>query len=114
MVGGRPPLRGVRKMRRAPCCSPSAFAETTRLLDSALTQEADNATARGALAALWKSRLVEAEQRGEEADTAHALAMLRRYDDGALAAFVKGDGTLFGRYLGCCLALRSMLKPILR
>jgi serine/threonine-protein kinase len=71
-----------------------AFAETARLLDAALTQEADNATARRALAELWKSRLDEAEARGHKADTAHALATLRRYDDGQLAPFIQGDGAL--------------------
>jgi len=71
-----------------------AFAETTRLLDAALTQEADNATARGALAELWKSRLQEAERSGDKADATHALATLRRYDDGTLAAFIQGDGAL--------------------
>ncbi|MEM8885936.1 MAG: SUMF1/EgtB/PvdO family nonheme iron enzyme, partial [Planctomycetota bacterium] len=71
-----------------------AFAETTHLLNAALTQESDNASARGALAQLWRSRLEDAERRGDAADTAHALANLERYDDGNLAALIRGDGRL--------------------
>ncbi|MHC4548088.1 MAG: SUMF1/EgtB/PvdO family nonheme iron enzyme [Planctomycetota bacterium] len=71
-----------------------AFAETTHLLNAALMQEADNATARTALARLWQRRLTDAERRGAQADVAHALTMVRRHDDGTLAAFVKGDGSL--------------------
>ncbi len=70
------------------------FAETVKLLDAALVQEEKNASARAVLAGLWKGRLEEAERKGERADTAYALTMVRRYDDGALAGFVKGDGTL--------------------
>lgn len=71
-----------------------AFAETTHLLNAALTQEPGNASARGALAELWKSRLADAERRQDAADAAHALASLERYDDGQFAAFVQGDGAL--------------------
>jgi len=71
-----------------------AFAETTHLLQAALTQEADNATARAALADLWKHRLEDAERRGDKADAAHALEMVRRHDDGQLGAFIEGDGAL--------------------
>jgi serine/threonine-protein kinase len=71
-----------------------AFAETTHLLNAALTQEADNRSARGALAQLWRERLVEAEERHEESQAAQALAMIKRYDDGALAFLVRGDGAL--------------------
>ncbi|MHC4161784.1 MAG: SUMF1/EgtB/PvdO family nonheme iron enzyme [Planctomycetota bacterium] len=71
-----------------------AFAETTHLLNAALTQEADNATARATLADLWKSRLEDAERRSEHADAAHALEMVRRHDDGSLEAFLDGKGSL--------------------
>ena len=71
-----------------------AFAETVKLFDAALAQEEKNVSARAALASLWKGRLEEAERKGERADIAYALTMVRRYDDGALAAFVKGDGSL--------------------
>ncbi|MHC4550010.1 MAG: SUMF1/EgtB/PvdO family nonheme iron enzyme [Planctomycetota bacterium] len=71
-----------------------AFAETTHLLNAALMQEADNATARGTLARLWQRRLADAERRGDPADVARTLTMVRRYDDGTLQAFVKGDGSL--------------------
>jgi serine/threonine-protein kinase len=71
-----------------------AFAGATNLLGAALLQEEDNAAARSALADLWRGRLEEAESRGERADAAHALTMVRRYDDGRLAAFVAGDGSL--------------------
>ncbi|MCE9637073.1 MAG: SUMF1/EgtB/PvdO family nonheme iron enzyme [Planctomycetes bacterium] len=71
-----------------------AFAETTRLLEGALLAESDNATARALLTELWKSRLAEAELRGVADDAAHALTMVRRYDDGRLAALLAGDGSL--------------------
>ncbi len=71
-----------------------AFAETVKLLEAALVQEEKSVSARAALASLWKGRLEEAERKGERADTAYALTMVRRYDDGVLAAFVKGDGSL--------------------
>jgi serine/threonine-protein kinase len=71
-----------------------AFAGTTQLLGAALVQEEDNATARGVLAHLWKGRLEIAERHAEKVDAAYALTMVERYDDGALAAFVKGDGTV--------------------
>ncbi|MDF1702630.1 MAG: serine/threonine-protein kinase, partial [Planctomycetota bacterium] len=58
-----------------------SFSETTHLLNAALTQEAENTTARAALGDLWKSRLQDAEDRGDKADATHALATLRRYDD---------------------------------
>ena len=71
-----------------------ALAETTALLDAALTQESGNATARAALADLWKHRLEDAERSGDRADVALALEMVRRNDDGRLATFIEGAGTL--------------------
>lgn len=71
-----------------------AFAETTRLLDAALVTEPDNASARSAFADLWRGRLDDAERRGDRADTAHASTMVRRYDDGRLAAYLAADGSL--------------------
>ncbi len=71
-----------------------AFAETTQFFAAALTQEPDNATARGALADLWRTRLDDAELRRESTDAAYALEMVRRYDDGRLAAYVEGAGGL--------------------
>jgi serine/threonine-protein kinase len=71
-----------------------AFAETTKLLEGALLAEPENAAARGALADLWRSRLEDAEARQDPTDTDFALTMLRRYDDGRLAAYLAGDGSL--------------------
>jgi serine/threonine-protein kinase len=71
-----------------------AFAETVKLLEAALIEEEGNATARAALADLWKGRLEDAERRGEKADTAYAVTMVERYDDGRLAAFLEGVGAL--------------------
>jgi serine/threonine-protein kinase len=71
-----------------------AFAETVKLLEAAVVVEQDNATARAALAELWKGRLADAELRGDAPDTAYALEMIRRYDDGALAHVIEGGGTL--------------------
>jgi serine/threonine-protein kinase len=71
-----------------------AFAESMSLLTAALTQEEGNRTARAALAALWAGRLADAELRGDKADTAYALEMMRRYDDGAFAHVIAGNGAL--------------------
>ncbi|MHC4469456.1 MAG: SUMF1/EgtB/PvdO family nonheme iron enzyme [Planctomycetota bacterium] len=71
-----------------------AFAETVKFLQAALVAEAENATARSALAELWRSRLTEAELKSEKADVAYALEMIRRYDDGALAKVIDGGGSL--------------------
>jgi serine/threonine-protein kinase len=71
-----------------------AFAETIKLLEGALLLEDRNASARRALADLWRGRLTEAELRDDRAATAFAIEMVRRYDDGALAKVISGDGTL--------------------
>jgi serine/threonine-protein kinase len=71
-----------------------SFAETVKLLEGALLREEANATARAELASLWRGRLAEAEIEGDAADSAYALQMMRRYDDGALAAVIEGDGSL--------------------
>ncbi len=71
-----------------------AFADGQRLLDAALLAEEGNATARTALAELWKGRLEKAEREGQRPDAAYAETMVRRYDDGRLAAFLAGDGVL--------------------
>ncbi|MCI0587147.1 MAG: SUMF1/EgtB/PvdO family nonheme iron enzyme, partial [Planctomycetes bacterium] len=71
-----------------------AFAETLKYLQAALVQEETNPTARAVLAVLWKGRLENHERRNERVDAAYALTMVRRYDDGPLATFVKGEGSL--------------------
>jgi serine/threonine-protein kinase len=71
-----------------------AFAETVKYLEAALVAEAENATARAALAELWRGRLAEAELEGEKDDVAYALEMMRRHDDGALAKVIEGGGSL--------------------
>jgi serine/threonine-protein kinase len=71
-----------------------AFAETTRLLDAAIVTEPENANARSAFSDLWRGRLDDAERRGDAADTEFALTMVRRYDDGRLASYLTGDGSL--------------------
>ena len=71
-----------------------AFAETTRLLDGARLAEPNNAAARSLLVDLWRGRLDDAERRRHAADADFALTMVRRYDDGHLAAYISGDGTL--------------------
>jgi serine/threonine-protein kinase len=70
------------------------FAETTRLLEGALLAEPRNASALATLAALWRGRLDDAERRGDATDADFALTMVGRYDDGRLAAWIAGDGTL--------------------
>ncbi len=71
-----------------------AFAETTRLLEGALLAEPRNASALATLADLWRGRLDDAERRGDGSDADFALTMAGRYDDGRLAAWIAGDGTL--------------------
>lgn len=90
----RPWMEARQRLEGATGAVALAFAEALRWLDSALVQEERNATARTALANLWAGQLQDAERRGERADTGYALEMVRRYDDGALAPLVKGDGTL--------------------
>ncbi|MHC4924884.1 MAG: serine/threonine protein kinase, partial [Planctomycetota bacterium] len=70
------------------------FAESTKWLEAAIVAEEDNATARRVLADLWAGRLADAERQGDRQDTAHALRMVQRYDDGRLARLVEGTGTL--------------------
>ncbi|MHC4820336.1 MAG: protein kinase domain-containing protein, partial [Planctomycetota bacterium] len=72
----------------------SAFAETTKWLEAAIVAEERNATARTALADLWAGRLSDSEAKGNRQDTAHALRMVERYDDGRLARLIEGNGTL--------------------
>jgi len=71
-----------------------AFAGATRLFDAALVAEESNATARSALADLWKGRLEAAERESNSPDAAYAETMIRRYDDGRLEAYLAGDGSL--------------------
>lgn len=71
-----------------------AFADATRLFDGALLAEPQNATARAALADLWRGRHADAEREANRPDTAYAETMIRRYDDGRLAPYLAGDGTL--------------------
>ena len=71
-----------------------AFAEALKWFDAALGQEERNVSARAALADLWKGRLEDAERRVDEVDAEYALEMVRRFDDGLLASFVQGDGSL--------------------
>ncbi|MCG3132998.1 MAG: Serine/threonine-protein kinase PknD [Planctomycetes bacterium] len=71
-----------------------AFAETTSFLDAALLAEPGSASARGAFADLWRCRLDEAERSGDAADRDFAVTMVRRYDDGRLAAYLAGDGSI--------------------
>ena len=67
-----------------------AFAETTHLLNAALTQEPGNPTACAALAELWMRKLADAELRGDGADAAYARALVERYRDAPLVT----DGSL--------------------
>ncbi|MCP3919916.1 MAG: PEGA domain-containing protein, partial [bacterium] len=71
-----------------------AFAAATRLLDGALLAEPDNKTAGAALADLWKGRLEDAEREGNRAEVAYAESMVRSYDDGRLAPWLAGEGSL--------------------
>ncbi len=71
-----------------------AFGEATDLLNAALTQEPGNAAARRALADLWRTRLDEADRLRDATGSAYAREMVRRFDDGSLAAYVDGGAEL--------------------
>ena len=71
-----------------------AFAEATKLLEAAIVEEEDNASARAAMADLWRERLEDAEERGDPRDVAYAVRRIERYDDGRLARLRAGDGSL--------------------
>ena len=72
----------------------ASFAAAANLFGAALLAEPDHAAARAALADMWRDRVAEAEERRVRDEAALALRMVRRYDDGRLAAYVAGDGTL--------------------
>jgi eukaryotic-like serine/threonine-protein kinase len=94
-IAEKQPLWDARKAHRAATNAAAlAFAEALKWFDAALAQEERSPTARGALARLWKGRLEDAERRVDEADAGYALEMVKRYDDGPLAAYVAGDGAL--------------------
>ncbi|MHC4410757.1 MAG: SUMF1/EgtB/PvdO family nonheme iron enzyme, partial [Planctomycetota bacterium] len=67
-----------------------AFAETTDFFSAALTQEANHADAKAALADLWHQQLRDSEDSGEQQAAVHARSMAERYADGPIAS----DGTL--------------------
>lgn len=90
----RPLLQSRRQLEAATIGRAMAFTEALRWLEAATAQEERNPTARAGLARLWRGRLADAEGRREPADARYALTLLMRYDDGALAAFARGDGTL--------------------
>ncbi len=69
-----------------------AFAEAVRLLDGALVEEEENAAARAALGDLWRGRLESAEERGDQGETAFALAMMRRCGGEQFDQVLKGTG----------------------
>lgn len=71
-----------------------AFADATNLFNAALAADEGNTAARHALCDLWRGRLETAERSGESNVVAFADAMIRRQDDGRLAAFLSGEGTL--------------------
>lgn len=87
-------LAARKAVARAKKSASLALAETTSLLEAAISAEPENASARTALADLWRGRLDDAERRGDAADVDLAQTMVRRYDDGRLAAYVSGDGSL--------------------
>jgi len=90
----RPLLKARKKVRALKTELALAFAETVKYLEAALVAEEKNSAARRALAELWRGRLADAELEGNEADTAYALEMIGRYDDGALEKVISGEGTL--------------------
>ncbi|MFB3065042.1 MAG: SUMF1/EgtB/PvdO family nonheme iron enzyme [Planctomycetota bacterium] len=90
----RPLLEAQRRVEELMLERALAFLGAMKLLHAALIQEPDNASARATLADLWKRRVVDEERRGDKVPAAYGLEMLKRYDDGAHTAFVKGDAPL--------------------
>jgi serine/threonine-protein kinase len=90
-VSEKRPLLEARKQAEAAASTMAlAFGEASKWFDAAVAQEERNATARGALARLWRHQLEMAERRDDRADAAYALQMLRRFDDGSVST----DGRL--------------------
>ncbi|MHC4339981.1 MAG: protein kinase domain-containing protein [Planctomycetota bacterium] len=77
----RPMIEARKRVETLKTQAALAFGKTTHLLGAALTQEPDNATARRAVADLWRGRLEDAERRRDAADTAYALHVLKRFSD---------------------------------
>ncbi|MCE9583951.1 MAG: protein kinase [Planctomycetes bacterium] len=74
--------------------SVEAFAEANALLTGALSHERDHAEARRLKAELFWAKFREAETRGDEKDMLLQRRVVEQYNDGALDALLKGDGTL--------------------
>jgi serine/threonine-protein kinase len=74
-------IEARRRVERLKSEAALMFGETTHLIGAALMQEADNATARRAVADLWRGKLADAERRQDAADTAYALAVMGQYSD---------------------------------
>ncbi len=70
------------------------FADTISLLDAAIVMQPGHVEACATLAELWRERLEEAERISNAPIAAFALEMVRRHDDGRLAAYVRGDAQL--------------------
>jgi len=90
----RPAIAAAKRVEDLKTDVALAFADTTNTLTAALVAERDNTIARAALADLYKELLEEAEAAGDCPAVAHAEQLVRRYDDGRLAHFLAGDGTL--------------------
>ncbi|MHC4729884.1 MAG: bifunctional serine/threonine-protein kinase/formylglycine-generating enzyme family protein [Planctomycetota bacterium] len=73
----------------------SAFAATTHSFNAALAVEEENAVALQALATLWKGRLIEAEQSGDEEEAAHARAMTTRCSSGLSVLLASGGPQIY-------------------
>jgi serine/threonine-protein kinase len=90
----RPILEAKERVLEVSGRQAKSFAETRRFLEAALVAEENNATARAALSTLWRGHLDDAEREGNRVAAAHALDTMARYDDGALARVISGEGTL--------------------
>ena len=71
-----------------------AFADATNALNAALASVTDHTPARHALCDLWKMRLQAAERTQDRNVVVFAERNIRRHDDGRLARFLEGTGTL--------------------
>jgi formylglycine-generating enzyme required for sulfatase activity len=89
-----PILDARRQVGKARKQATKAWAETLRYLEAALVSEEGNETARAALALVWGVRLAEAEQQGNREEAEFAQDMMRRFDNGALARVIYGEGSL--------------------
>ncbi len=90
----RPLWRMLDRIREAEIESARAFTDAVYAFTSALNHAPDHAPSREALCAIYWSRFVAAEEAEETKDIVHFKTLIERYDTGAYAERLRGDGVL--------------------